>query len=71
MAQRKPGEHHIDEEPRLEMDEEALERIRNDPRVIVHYQKTTEPYVSRLRVTPGLDVLELLGRRGDDDDDEE
>jgi hypothetical protein len=54
-----------------ETDDEFLEHIRNDPRVIVRYQKTTEPFVSRFRVTPGLDVLELLGRRGDDEDDEE
>jgi hypothetical protein len=50
---------------RPEIDEEFLEQLRNDPDVIVHYRKTTEPFVSQLRVTAPVDVLWLMGRRED------
>jgi hypothetical protein len=65
MAQRKPS----DQPP--EIDQAWLEQLRNDPRIVHHRQSSTEPFVSELEVTPGLDVLELLGRRGDDDEDDE
>jgi hypothetical protein len=64
MAQLKP------EELRPETDDEFFERLRSDPRVTVHYG-SGKPYASRLTVAPGLDVLELLGRRGNDEDGDE
>lgn len=57
MAQRKP-----DERP-LEMDAEARERLRDDPRVIVRYRTTTEPYVPKIILKEPADELWLIGRR--------
>jgi hypothetical protein len=48
-----------------ETDEEFLDRLHEDPDVIVHYGQTTEPFVSELRVTAPVDVLWLMGRRED------
>jgi hypothetical protein len=52
---------------RPEIDEEFLEQLRNDPDVIVHYRKTTDPFVPQLRLTAPIDVLWLIGRRDDDE----
>jgi len=49
----------------LETDEEFLGRLLEDPDVIVHHRKTTEPFSSDLRVTAPVDVLWLMGRRED------
>jgi hypothetical protein len=37
--------------------------IRRDPNVVVHRRSTMEPYTPGIEVAPGVDVLELLGRR--------
>ncbi|HEY7032160.1 MAG TPA: hypothetical protein VH482_12555 [Thermomicrobiales bacterium] len=40
------AQHHPDQSV---TDEEFFESLRDDPDVIVHYRKTTEPYVPRFR----------------------
>lgn len=63
MAQRKPNSIH--EEP----DEARLERLRNDPNVIIHHGSGT-PFVQERWAKDGVDVLWLIGRTDDDDEDE-
>ncbi len=65
MAQRKP----IPE--RLEIDEEWLEQLRRDPAVVVHRRPTDAPFVSQLRVKNSVDVLELIGRYDEDDEQDD
>lgn len=52
-----------------------MEALIADPRVVIHRRPPGHPitpFESDLRVVPGTDVLELLGRRpGADDDDSE
>jgi hypothetical protein len=55
----------------FQVDEEKFEAILNDPRTVRYQRK--EPleertFVPIIQVQPGTDVLELLGRYGDDDD---
>lgn len=53
--------------------DEALEGLRNDPRVTVDRRPPgadPKPFVPDIRVIEPIAVLELLGRRGDDEDDE-
>ena len=54
----------------IDADQARVKRLLKDPRVIVHYQKTREPFVSELRVLPHVDVLDLLERRDREDCDE-
>ena len=58
---RDPGVN-VDDET-VDPDRVRVERLLKDPRVIVHYQKTREPFVSELRGMPHVDVLDLLERR--------
>jgi hypothetical protein len=52
----------------VQVAEARLAAFRLDPRVIVHEQTTTEPYVPVIQGTPEMDVLEVLGRRDPPDD---
>ena len=51
-----------------EMNDERFEQLRHDPRVIIHRRKTMRPFKPFLRVNPGIDVLELIGRRDSEDE---
>lgn len=54
----------VDEpKPKLEIDEAYREKLRNDPRVIVHKRTTTEPFVPQIILKEPVDVLWLIGRR--------
>ncbi len=50
-----------------EVAEARRERLRRDPTVIWHTRTNFEPFVSGIRVTHPVDVLELIGRCDDDD----
>jgi len=56
------------QEQQPEMDDERFEQLRHDPRVIIHRRKTTRPFKPSLRVNPGIDVLEVIGRREPEDE---
>lgn len=64
MAERKA------EQDSGEFDEAWLERLRNDPEVIVHKRTNFGPFVPAFRVEKPVDVLELIGRYDDDQPDE-
>lgn len=58
----------MDDPPAHETTEARLERLRNDPRVIVHRQRTDKPFVPQIRVLGHVDVMDLLDRCRDEDE---
>ena len=52
-------------------DEERREKLRRDPRVVVRRRGdgARTPFQPAIRVTEQVDVLELIGRRDDDEPD--
>lgn len=56
------------QEQQPEMDDERFERLRSDPRVIIHQKKAEIPFEPFIRVNGHVDVLELIGRREPEDE---
>ncbi len=52
---------------RLDADEGRREELRRDPGVVVRQRRTRDPFVSGIRVARPVDVLDLIGRRDDED----
>ncbi|MDP9471106.1 MAG: hypothetical protein M3Q71_10690 [Chloroflexota bacterium] len=48
-------------------EEGQREELRRNPDVVVRRRKTREPFVSAIRVARPVDVVDLIGRRDDDD----
>ncbi len=48
-------------------EEGQREELRRDPDVVVRRRKTQEPFVSAIRVACPVDVIDLIGRRDDND----
>jgi hypothetical protein len=71
--QPQPEPHEYDDRDSIdEIDEAWIEKLRRDPRVVYHERdpsKPLEPFVPILEVTEPIDVLVLLGRRDDDDEE--
>ncbi len=57
--------------PRIyDIDERYLERLRNDPEVVVRRQRRPVPFVPAIRVVGEVDLAELIDRDSDDRDDD-
>ncbi len=58
----------MDDPPENERAEANLERLRNDPRVIVRRRRTDKPFVPKIHILDHVDVLDLLDRCRDEAD---
>lgn len=54
-----------------DIDERSLERLRNDPEVVVRRQRRPIPFTPAIRVVGEVDLAELIGRDSDDQDDQD
>ncbi len=52
-----------------DVDHARVKRLLADPRVVVHYRTTREPFVPEIHVLGHVDVLDLLDRRDREDED--
>lgn len=60
--------------PKYEVDESRLENLHNDPNVVRHERPDHTKKASRIsgiRVMPGTDIFELMGRDPEFDDNDE
>ncbi len=70
-TQQQPERHQYDDVDSIdEIDEAWREKLRRDPQVIFHQRASDDvpPFVSSFWVDEPIDVLELLGLRGEDDE---
>ncbi|MDP9358160.1 MAG: hypothetical protein M3R02_23325 [Chloroflexota bacterium] len=51
---------------RFDADEGRREELRRDPGVVVRQRKTRDPFISAIHVARPVDVLDLIGRRDDE-----
>ncbi len=51
-----------------ELLEARLSELARDPMVIVRRRSATKPFTPVIQATEHADILELIGRRGDDED---
>lgn len=57
----------VDDRVWRDAEEDQRDELRRNPDVVVRRRKTRDPFISAIRVARPVDVIDLIGRRDDDD----